>query len=371
MMMDISVSDMRNFLRCRRRWDLTSPNRQGIAPLTEAAYFFIGSAFHRCLEEGANLQRSLSDDELQTLLDREVMDSEREAYEFSRGHKMPPIVATEDYAPLITQVKSLVLRYQAHYGENILGADYRYLHTEVVLRIPIPLTYGFWRGTIDGVAEHTSTHELYVVEHKTYSRPPNERDYTFDDQTRMYCWALEEASGERVAGVIYDGMNKKPPTVPRLLQSGAMSRNKGIDTTEATYRQALIDNDLEPEDYEDHLTYLRERDRSPDNPFFKRFLIPMDEGVKEATEEQLRGVYNSMTSDNLRIYPHRPWNGCGDCSVRSICDSMMLGEDLEPIMQDYARAVPYGTFRKTTQSKLDLTWRYDTRTTRDSPQVVS
>ena len=357
--MDISVSDMRNFLRCRRKWDLTSPNRQGLAPLTEAAYFFVGSAFHRCVEESSNVGRSLTAGEIDALLYGEVMEGEREAYEFSRGRKMPPIVHNEDYVPLVDQVTNLVTRYQDHYGTDSLGPDYRYLHTEVVLRLPIRLTRGFWRGTIDGVAEHVRTHELYVVEHKTFSRPPNERDYTFDDQTRMYCWSLEQATGERVAGVIYDGMNKKLPTVPRLLNNGTMSLNKNIDTTEATYRAALIAHDLDPANYVDQLAHLHAIDVGPDNPFFKRFLVPMDEGVIKTTETQLRQVYEDMTASNISIYPHRPWNGCGDCVVRSICDSMMLDEDLGPVMEDYARAVPYGTFRKATQSSLDLSWRFN------------
>ena len=357
--MDISVSDMRNFLRCRRKWDLTSPNRQALAPLTEAGYFFIGTAFHRCIDEGAKLSRTLSDTEISALLNGEVMNDAREAYNFSRGYHMPPIVETEDYAILINQVHALVERYQLHYGANPIGPDYRYLQTEVVLRLPIRLTRGFWRGTLDGVAEHVRTRELYVVEHKTYSRAVNERDYTFDDQTRMYCWALEKATGERVAGVIYDGMNKKVPTVPRLLKDGTMSINKGIDTTEQTYRQALATNNLNAADYTGHLAYLHEQDASPDNPFFKRFLVPMDESTTAHTEVQLRQVYEDMNASNVKIYPHRPWNGCGDCSVRAICDGMMLNEDLIPIMEDFAGAIPYGTFRKKAQSTLDLSWRFN------------
>ena len=353
--MEISVSDIRNFLRCRRRWDLTSPNRQGLEPVHSAQYFFIGEGFHRCLEEAVNLGRQLRSSEIQSVLETDLMTAEAERYAASYGFPLTPL-ATSSYEPLMDKITDLVLRYQAQYGDNPLPDGMRYLKAEAVLRLPIPGTRntGWWRGTIDGVALNERTQELVVVEHKTYSRPPSERDYQFDDQIRIYCWALEQATGHPVAGALYDGMSKKEPTVPRLLQSGELSRNMSINTDVATYMQAIRDNGLDVADYWEHLQRLEAVERSTENPFFTRFFVPTVPGNSESVKQFLREVYEDMARDPVSVYPHRPWNGCSDCGVRSLCDAMTLDEDLDYVVEDYTKAVPYGTFNKTATSTLDL-----------------
>jgi ATP-dependent helicase/DNAse subunit B len=47
---EITVSDVKRFVRCRYAWDYSSDLRQGLSPKTRANHFLIGDLFHQAFE---------------------------------------------------------------------------------------------------------------------------------------------------------------------------------------------------------------------------------------------------------------------------------------------------------------------------------
>jgi hypothetical protein len=102
-----------------------------------------------------------------------------------------------------------------------------------------------------------------------------------DEQCGMYLWGLRQLidrgeAPESVrdafleygypAGVIYNILRKKLPTVPKELAKGGTSQDKAIDTTEEVYRQTLEARGQNPADYQEILDLLHEKG----NTFFVR-----------------------------------------------------------------------------------------------------
>ena len=349
--MDISVSDYRLFNRCRRKWDLTSVNRQGLAKMmAEKKYFLLGSMVHALLEAQSNdPERYRYSVAIDAMVD--IEHEQYANYERIVGSAMSDGEKAVYWGDLQHTAIDMVDDYVAYYGQQTLArAGLRYVSKEITFRIPIPNTDGHLRGTIDGLARSIQDGRLWIVEHKTYSRRPSEAQLLFDDQIRAYAWAILHLTGELPAGAVYDGLNKKRPLVPRLLKDGSLSTAK-IDTTVATYKQAIADNGLDEADYTKTLDEIKNR-LLVENPFYFRHTIPIGRAAVTEIVETVRTVYNEINRADLQLWPYRPFNGCSDCEVKQICESMTLDEDLSGILKEYVRAEPYGSFSKTPTETL-------------------
>ena len=351
--MEISVSDIRTFQRCRRRWDLTSPNRQSLTKAAKEAYpiyFFVGSVAHKAIEYMALNQ--FDQHTVDRAFDSIIAEYEKKYREVvGMGFSPLELRPFEDQKPLLKcMVEGYVDRYstEGSSGHATLK-NMHYIMIEAPYMVLIPDCddpndeEAYLRGTFDGVAYDPTHDDYWIIEHKTYSTPPKEDDLYLDSQFLSYQWAFEKLTGIVPRGVIYDGMAKKIPTEPRLLQNGTMSRAK-INTTARVYADALEEAGLNVDDYADFLVKLKETEVSEDSPFYRRYKIPFYRNSNIHTEQWLRDVYGEMANPHIPIYPHRPYNGCWDCPVQDVCDAMTYGEDADYLLSDYVKAEPYGSF---------------------------
>ena len=335
---------------------MTSPNRQGLVrPMSHKTYFYLGSVIHQCLD----LMAQGKFDPISSL--DAVFKSEIDAYEkqYEAAIGVPFSIAEREIFDEPKELaKSMVEMYFEHYetnsyrtpgrGEGTLGPNFSYIHSELTFSIPIPeLPEGCnFRGTLDGIARNNETGHYWIVEHKTYQRPPNLNNLLLDDQFRCYQWAFKQLTGNLARGIIYDGLLKKAPTVPHLLKNGTMSRRE-IDTTVNVYYQALRNAGLDPEDYEDVLERLEAKETSSEHPFFDRHFITISESSLVETELLIQSLYLDMSEPDVLLYPNRPFSGCYDCTVRPICDARTMGDDVEAAAANYIIGEPYGTFNAT------------------------
>lgn len=350
----ISVSDARRFLRCRRQWDIMSPNRQDWQSVGERTSFFVGRTVHQLLETCVRRGSVLSYAELINEIQSTTLADAEEKYLQTYGYAMPPIVKKELYGPMVRQSAQMVAGYQKFWGVEPLAPKYRYLDVEVPITVRLPNTDVWWVGTLDGIAEDVKTHELIVVEHKTYSTPPVQAAYTLDDQFNMYAWALSQVTGEPVAGILYDGISSRQPDKPRVLNNGTLSTHITASMTEESYLEAIAENMLNANAYGSQLKLLRERP----NPIYRRFFIPSDETVQASAVESLSAIAQDMNAVKVGtsgIYTHRPYRGCGDCTVRTICTD--LTNKVEPDYSNYVQGRAYGTFQSECKETLDYSWR--------------
>lgn len=328
--MDVSVTELGLWRRCRRQWDLTSYNRRKLHRRDSVpSQFAIGTAIHLAFAAHAHGLNPISvvDEWLQT-----------------RNNVGPNV---EEQSELII---SLIEHYYSYWGyENPLAPQgLRYLAAEVPLKAPIAHTFpnGHLVGTIDGIAQ-ADDGRIWIIEHKTYAQRPNRLTLDTNEQMTAYMWLFEQVFGFLPAGVLYDGIAKKLPTEPQLLKNGTLSK-AWIDTTEACYRLALHNHQLSIEDYADFLTRLSERDKQDQNPFFTRWFIHIPQGSVRNFGEYLYSQYCEMSELNSLLpttipiketanifYPNFRWEGCWDCSVSDLCKTIQFGEDVDYVTSNF------------------------------------
>jgi hypothetical protein len=247
--------------------------------------------------------------------------------------------------------------YFNYYGSSRpLGKDMEYIVAEVTFRVPIPGTKNYFRGTIDGIAKHIPTGDIYIVEHKTYAKEPAQLlKLQTDPQIISYVWAAEALLGQPIAGVVYDGIAKRVPAIPNINTDGSLSK-AWILTTAETYYAAVKALGLEVDPYVDLLNRLHERDKSDNNAFFRRHKVRYSRASIESQVADLAAISREMASKHLVCYPTFPWTGCFDCNFRDLCEAMQKRGKLDSIIRNrYQPAKGWKTTR-TEEPVTDLRW---------------
>jgi len=194
---------------------------------------------------------------------------------------------------------------------------------EVPIAMPIPgLRKVIFAGTADGHAKACERprgeSRYWLLEWKSCASFPDFQALLLDEQALGYVWACRRDprfAGIEPVGVIFTFLRKKLPARPQLLQSGALSKRKNIDTTYDTYLQCIRERELDEGDYSDILAKLKER---PNN-FFKRVFIPVQPGALKVFEHDLVGVAKEMLDPNLSLYPSCLWFRYARCPFRVPC----------------------------------------------------
>ena len=189
----------------------------------------------------------------------------------------------------------------------------------------------FWvyGGKIDMRARYKADGKIYHWEHKNTSASDLEkfcRKLDFDPQTRGYAWAAmkpldgaaETGEPYTAAGLVYNVLQKKTPSVPALKQDGTTSKRK-IDTTKEIFTQTLIERGEDPDDFADLVDGLKSA-----GDYFKRVIHPF-------SEDELREFGDEIAWDALRMMEesHKPYHprqtqvctgpAAYRCEYRDIC----------------------------------------------------
>lgn len=197
---------------------------------------------------------------------------------------------------------------------------------EEPINLRIPGTRGRLVGTLDLLVRRGR--RLWVVDHKTLQQFASPEHLELDDQMTAYLWCVYQKYGEMPAGAIYNQLRKKLPAQPQVLKKGGLSKDKGVDTTYAIYRQAIIDNGFNLEEYGDILDALYHS-----NKFFNRDIIARGPNELRNFGDFLSAEYRDMTSKRTVLYPHATRDCVWMCSYRSLCRSDMEGGDTESLKE--------------------------------------
>lgn len=304
---DVSISEIQSYLRCRRAWHYTSQNRLGLVKIgVPSAPLHIGSAVHAALAaqaEGADPQRAL------TLYFREVEDSYRERYVEAVGVE-PSEAEAAQVGEFERQCRELVRRYFDRYGVvEPLGPGIRYVAVEQTFRVPIPdVEDGHLIGTFDGLARD-DRNRLWIVDHKSYTKLPDVNKLRFDPQFTAYVWAATALLGEVPEGLLYDGFSRNLPTPPLLLKNGSLSKAWSNAIDYPSYLDAVDGYGLDHAGYADILARLKERDAQAVSPFYVRHALRFSRAQVNDFVAWLPEVYREMTGGPA-LAPFRRFDGC-------------------------------------------------------------
>lgn len=343
MTIQISISEMQTYLRCGRQWNYTSPHREGLRRLgLPNLDLHTGSIVHAGLAAPVFGRNPM--EEIDRYINAEMSRIEREYKDsIGTGLSFQEKASLEGSHQL---AKGMVSHYFLHYGIDAVQ-PYKFLAAEFPFRIPCELPGVdepiFFVGTIDGLLEDPHG-GLYILENKSFSRETDVKWLKTSPQFVWYTWAMSFLLNTKIKGVLYNGLRKKLPTVPRVLKNGMLSV-ASIDTTVETYRATLLSH--HGSDWEDSKSLkeyygdrLRVLERRTDNPFFIRHKLTFTpQQLDECGKNAFRLVEEMVRAP--RTFPFFQGGGCTFCPVDDLCIAFTTWGDDSYLRSRQYRKTPH------------------------------
>lgn len=349
----LSVTDMQDFQRCRRSWDFQSVNRQGKRhKVNKVRALGIGSAVHKGIE---GLYA--------TGLTSKAIEAAGEYFDVAHDERVAEYTERHGYAPSQDEfvdfwedaslALGMVKQYAENYGSQPLDSEgLKHVASEVTFKIYLGIFNSrevFFVGTWDDIAVHEETGTPYLVERKTYSQPVDSKDLQHLNQFVSYAWAFEVVTGQKLQGILYDGLAKRLISMPKLRKDGSLSTDKRAAVTLQGFLDALQGHNLDIFDakhgarYQEYIQFLEERETYDDHRFFYREMVTVTSEQKEAFGKRLFMLADEMTRENLNILPSFTFDGCRGCRIKDICYTIEKGYDPANILESRYETKTYGT----------------------------
>lgn len=196
---------------------------------------------------------------------------------------------------------------------------------EKKLDIPVP-GWQAYVGIADWVAENLINGKTYLIDWKTRGRLNDPKKEELNLQLMSYTYMLQELGVSVDSAAIVQVLSQLP-VVPKLNKNGTMSRQK-IQSDWATYEEALIENDLDPAEYQDMRSKL-------DTQFFDFVELYFSDGeVTNAWNEIVLPTADNIRNDIERVRYMSPWN-CRNCPFKAPCLEGLRGYDPTDTLEYY------------------------------------
>ena len=237
-----------------------------------------------------------------------------------------------EFAGLMDKAKRLATMYWTVRGQ-FFSRDHETVLAEK--RIKYSLTASLKAVVVIDLVTKDRKGDHWLWEHKTTTNVPNDGHRFRDLQTTWAAAVLEEATGIRVAGVIWNYIRTKEPTVPELLKNGSLSRRSNIDTTWPVYLNAIRDAGLSVEDYYDMRDLLAGRDTSV---FFPRYQVNLYAQESVLLGDFIRSAKEAASATRRNVQPIRSIDRhCDFCSYQKLCSAVIANghgadEELKPLL---------------------------------------
>lgn len=199
------------------------------------------------------------------------------------------------------------------------------------------------KATIDLIGKDRDGH-YFIMEHKSGKEfPYTAKLLTLEPQVTAQI-AAARAAGYPVTYGVYNYLRTVPPTVPEVVDKGSRLSNRKISTDYRTYLRAIREAGLDPADYREKLTELRDPEKSD---FFRRVIVaPRHERVAAIQARDM--MRSAVRLQWLRDHPdHAIREGlsqgdwvCGRCMFQPLCYAEMEDVNVPLILErDYQTRV--------------------------------
>ncbi|KKL67220.1 hypothetical protein LCGC14_2137180, partial [marine sediment metagenome] len=176
-------------------------------------------------------------------------------------------------------------------------------------------------GRGDMLVQSNADGRYWVVEHKTARVIDTDR-LILERQPGVYQYAMGLKHETDIAGVEFNFLRKKLPSVPKLLKSGDAVSKQQVDTTYEVYRDALVEYKLDPGPYQETLDTLKE----VGNTFFHRESVVRSQTELDRLMGWLKIIGKEMLSDP-EIYPSPDMMKDRMCPFLGPCIALHDGSD--------------------------------------------
>ena len=314
-----SPTEAQDFLRCHRKW------------LWSYYYGWSPKYVHPALVTGTGVHSALENYYLTG--DPSVKPYDDHIAAAVGPDAMEELELTDKAQERIALARQMLIEYFTHNERMGLDAVWKVIATECVARVPIPFTDYELQGQIDMVVQDLRTGSHWIVDHKTSADL-----YTSEQQRNLqfaaYWWMADTLWPQlNLQGVIVNVIRMKKPTVPKMTPTGnGMSRDKSIMTTALTFTNALVENGLTPDGYEDHLFWL-----DANQKFFQRVTVVKDRNQRGVIAHNLEAIADQMdacikTERHMLGLPSDDWMCSYTCDFASPCEVIESGGSIDQFM---------------------------------------
>lgn len=321
---DIHISDVGAFDQCRRAWRYSSPLRLNLAPIRKHTALFIGSAVHHCLEHLYKAQ--------------EPFTASLGAFEAKELANLKASPLWGSYEAQVEQDRAFILGLLEHYAAwqkfdqtTLADRNFEFIAPEQkfsVLLLKDSRKRINLAGKFDGVVRHKPSGLYYLWEIKTTrSIPERIKMLDYDQQTKAYMLAAQQATGLPIRGIIYTLLRKKLPKTPQPLKNGdrlskAIKEGEGYNTTAHWYLNALAAfhrgspdrKALISEEYGETIQELI----TGGNNFQARIPVTPSQGELDRFRAELIIKAKAMVSPLTPVYASAGYH-CNYCRFRAPC----------------------------------------------------
>ena len=234
----------------------------------------------------------------------------------------------EEYGDIIGNCERLFESYISTYRND----DLTYEDSEIFVATDLAEDLRFI-GYIDKIAVDKHNRR-WIMDHKFMKNIPDAEARFHELQMIYYIWAWNRWKPDQVVdGICWDYVRTTPPTEPTVLQNGGLSKKKNIRCDRATYEAAIKREGLDPEDYEDFMSTVLDKNESM---FFERVFLPAP------SKKQLAQVVEDLRTSAMMI---RHLKGiapksmskfnCQGCQFKQICEAEIRGLDVKFIKKKH------------------------------------
>lgn len=117
------------------------------------------------------------------------------------------------------------------------------------------------KGVIDVVWRCKITGKILITDYKFSNKDKGQVDIWLDEQMYIYAAAYASLNNIPLEDIYigYVNIPKAEMKKPRVLKNGSLSKDKAQNTTYALYMEAITENGLNAEDYEDILDEIKDK----------------------------------------------------------------------------------------------------------------
>lgn len=309
---NFNQSRIKTFNRCPKQYDYKY--NQHLEPKKKIRPLYLGSWVHAALETHYRDGDWKIGHEEYVKDWNKLFEEERLALR-TRGKTVGP--------PLPELVQRIMRSYTWYYRDD----GFKPYMVEQILEVPTPLVLNGKRFVFKGRLDLVMQDEeglLWLWDHKTASSiPPPTSFHAMDPQLMLYPWAAQEQYGIQLAGIIYNYVKSKAPSIPRLNKDGSLSRRK-ILTDYPTLYTFLKRNDYDPKDFAHILRPMAKK-----SEFLKRYKMPREPHV---TREILLDTLSRVKAiDETKRWTRTITRDCPRCPYHDLCRAELNGFDTEPM----------------------------------------
>lgn len=248
--------------------------------------------------------------------------------EYERGLQKLFVEEREDFIDIPNRMVQIIRRYLKKYeGDGLKYPRLKGQRSEHRVEIDMGKDILF-TAYLDKIPQDEQGN-FWLMEHKFTKQMPDEAFRIWDVQTILYAWIMPKAGYPEPYGVLWDYIRTKPPAIPDLLKSGALSQKKSMDTDIQTYRDAIKQHGLREKDYREMLDHLKGREVK----FFNRIPLPIPEDV---LKWMIRDFWTSVAEIRHLGEKLRDMNTtwlCRNCEYEPLCRAEIQGLDISFVLK--------------------------------------